>query len=140
MTIVFININGQSSRNKIFFGIIEGNSYQKNDKIVSNLPYNADGRFLSNGNPILDNLLDFLKKRKEDNFEIEIQINYCHSNIPKYSVKVTESLKKSLELILKRNDIIIKNIFANGCQESLLKINDKNYRQMGESNLIITIL
>lgn len=137
---LFINVNAQSNRNKFFFGIIESDSYQKNDKIISNLPYNTDGRFLSNENPILDNLLAFLKKNKEDKFEVEIQINYCHSNIPKYSMKVTESLKTSLELILKRNDVVIKNIFANGCQDSLLKINDKNYKQMGESNLIITIL
>lgn len=26
---VFINVNGQNSRNKVFFGIIESDSYQK---------------------------------------------------------------------------------------------------------------
>lgn len=137
---LFINVNGQSSRNKVFFGIIESDSYQKNDKIISNLPYNTDGRFLYKENPTLDNLLNFFRKTKEEKFEFEIQINYCYSNISEYGVKVTESLKKSLELILKRNDIIVKNISANGCQESLIKINNKNYKQMGESNLIITIL
>lgn len=137
---VFINVNGQNSRNKVFFGIIESDSYQKNDKIISNLPYNTDGRFLYSENPTLDNLIDFLKRIKEKNFEVEIQINYCYSNIPTYSIRITESLKKSLDLILKRKGIIVKDIFANGCQESLLKINDENYKQMGESNIIITIL
>lgn len=140
MTIsIFINVNGQNSRNKIFFGIIESDSYQKNDKIISNLPYNTDGRFLQNDNPTLDNLLIFLRKMQEQKFEVEIQINYCYSNITEYSINLTESLKKSLELILKRNNITVKNIIGNGCQESLLKIDDKSYKQMGESNLIITI-
>ncbi|MGH1517980.1 hypothetical protein [Chryseobacterium sp. JK1] len=139
----FANSSCQNIRNKVFFGIpIDDNDlslFQK-DKIIINLPNNMDGRFITKDNSNLNQLLDFLKNTNDKRLKTEVKISYCHSNVSPYNLKISESLKKSLEIILQNNNIIVNNIIANGCKDSFIYFSDEAYKKMAENNIEITIL
>lgn len=138
----FANSFCQNVRNKVFFGIPTDTNeiyFCPRDKIIVNLPKNNDGRFLFKNNPELDKLLDFLKNIKNQQMQVKIKINYCHSNISSYNLKIAESLKKSLEIFFNNNGATFSNIITGNCTDSLLHFSDEEYRKMGGNNIEITV-
>lgn len=138
----FVNSFCQNIRNKVFFGIptdVNEIYFCPRDKVIINLPKNNDGRFLFKNNSRLDNLLVFLKNIKDQQMQVELKINYCHSNISSYNLKIAESLKKSLEIFFSNNNATYSTIIAKGCTNSLFQFSDEEYGKMGGNNIEITI-
>lgn len=115
---------------------------QKDDKIISNLPiinYNT-GRFQIQENPILDNLIHFLKINEKLNFKIKIY--RCAKGNAGFVKDVNKHLSKSLKNNLENNsasNFIIDENDIGTCDDNLLKDTENPYYYASRSFLEITV-